>query len=274
MRLLQALLTPLLPLLLLLTTLALANPSSPRPSLSRRTLAGISVIDTPIVRDAQAYAKLHCSPSTYQHVMRTWLFGVYHLSHDALLASKVDLEVHAVGLILHDLATNHSLDDPFVSPDRRFEVDSAIAAADFLRNHPDGKKWHDYRVQRVWDGIALHAEPKLALYKEPDVFAIYWGNELDFSWDRPGGEKKGVTKEERDRVLKEFPRPEGEGGGGGPPGVSGFIAWYCKHKPESTYNTWMQAFGEVLVPGYSAVGHRVLDGSLAAGGLNMSQYLS
>ncbi|KAH6838395.1 hypothetical protein B0I37DRAFT_348539 [Chaetomium sp. MPI-CAGE-AT-0009] len=290
--------TLLSPFLLLLATmsfpsLTIAAPP-PSPFLPRRTLAGVSVIDTPIVRAAQAYAQLHCSPGTYNHVMRSWLFGALHLSHDPTLASQVDLEVHAIGLMLHDLATNQSLDAPFLTLDRRFEVDSAVAAADFIRSHPDGKNWPDYRVQRVWDGIALHAEPKFALYKEPDVFAIYWGNELEFSWGRPGGEQKGVTNEEHERVLKEFPRPA-EGGVGG---VFEFIAWFCRYKPESTYSklptfrcpsfsfliwgggvpividTFMQEFGELLVPGYSAVGHRVIDLSLAAVGLNMSDLLT
>ncbi|KAK4669886.1 uncharacterized protein QC763_206920 [Podospora pseudopauciseta] len=257
--------------LLLLSFPISTTATTPRPPYPNRTLVGITMIDTPIVRDAQAYARRYCSDSTYNHIMRSWLLGLLHLSHDPALASKIDLEVHALGLILHDLATNHSLSAPFVTPNRRFEVDSAIAAADFIRSHPDGKKWPGWRVQRVWDGIALHAEPGLALYKEADVFAIYWGNELEFSWERPGGERKGVTAEERERVLQEFPRPTLEEGGRG--NVFAFVAWYCKYKPESTYNTWMQPFGELLVPGYSAVGHRVIDGSLAAVGLNMSEIL-
>ena len=232
--------TPISRLLLLLLTLSLTLGAPPPPSLPHRTLAGISIVDTPIVRAAQAYAKKHCSLSTYNHVMRTWLFGVLHLSHNATLAAQVDLEVHAIGLLLHDLASNQSLDAPFLTLHRRFEVDSAVAAADFIhsfnsdsKNKVEGDLWPDYRVQRVWDGIALHAEPKFALYKEPDVLAIYWGNELDFSWSRPGGEKWGVTQEEFDRVMKEFPRPEAAGGSMG--GVLYFIAWWCKYKPESTY---------------------------------------
>lgn len=218
-----------------LTTAALQTP--PSSSLPHRTLAGISIVDTPIVRAAEAYAKLH-SPGSYNHVMRTWLFGALHLRHNSTLASQVDLEVHAIGLMLHDLASDHSLNHPFVTLNRRFEVDSAIAATDFIRSHPDGKIWPDYRVQRVWDGIALHAEPKFALYKEADVFAIYWGNELEFSWGRPGGEQKGVTKEEYDAVLKEFPREEGGGATG--TGLLEFIAWYCRYKPESTYGEFAQ----------------------------------
>ncbi|KAK0642091.1 hypothetical protein B0T16DRAFT_439431 [Cercophora newfieldiana] len=227
-------------------TAAAPHPSA---SLPHRTLAGISIIDTPIVRAAQAYAQLHCSPGTYNHVMRTWLSGVYHLSHNSTLASQVDLEVHALGLILHDLATHHDLNAEFVSRYRRFEVDSAVAAANFLRSY-----------------LQSHPEEK-----EADVFAIYWGNELEFSWGRPGGEKMGVTDEEYARVVKEFSREVGGGEGGG---ILEFVAWYCRFKPESTYrDTWMQPFGEMLVPGYSAVGHRLLDLNLAAAGVNVSKYL-
>ncbi|KAK1749378.1 hypothetical protein QBC47DRAFT_441864 [Echria macrotheca] len=275
-----------LPLFLFLTSFKLLATASPAPSpqspapahgpppptpssLPHRILAGVPVVDTPIVRDAQAFAKTY-SPGAYNHIMRCWLWGVLHLQHNATLAAQVDLEVHAVGLMLHDIASEHNLSHPFVSPNRRFEVDSAIAAASFIRSHPDGKNWPDWRVQRVWDGIALHAEPKFTLYKEPDVFAIYWGNELEFSYGRPGGERKGITEEERNRVLIEFPNDGGGPGGAGPnTGLLWFIAWYCKYKPESTYDNWMQSYGDV-VPGYSPVGHRLYDGALATAGVNVT----
>ncbi|KAK3983872.1 hypothetical protein QBC44DRAFT_254162 [Cladorrhinum sp. PSN332] len=255
--------SPFLPFLLAISShfpLTTAAPSPQAPShghlppdpssLPHRTLAGISIVDTPIVRDAEAYAKRY-SPGSYNHIMRSWLWGVLHLRHNATLASQVDLEVHAVGLMLHDIASDHNLSHPFVSPDRRFEVDSAIAAADFIRNHPDGKKWPDWRVQRVWDGIALHAEPKFALYKEPDVFAIYWGNELEWSYGKPAGERKGITEEEHEAVMKEFPN-EGGGDEGPSTGLLWFIAWYCKYKPESTYAVWGHGAG-LFAGGTSAV---------------------
>lgn len=53
----------------------------------------------------------------------------------------------------------------------------------------------------MWDGIVLYVEFGLVLYKEVDVFVIYWGNELEFLWERFGGERKGVMVEERERVL-------------------------------------------------------------------------
>ncbi|KAK3367228.1 hypothetical protein B0T24DRAFT_386004 [Lasiosphaeria ovina] len=258
----------LLPLLLTLTNAA--PPSSPSKSLPHRTLANISVVDTPIVRAAEAYAKQH-SPGSYNHVMRAWLFGCLHLSHNATLAAQVDLEVHAIGLMLHDLASDHPLANAFVTRDRRFEVDSAAAAANFIRSHADAKRnWPGWRVQRVWDGIALHAEPRFALHKEPDVLAIYWGNELEFSWAAPGGgEQKGVTRDEHEAVLRAFPRDEGRGAAAST-GLLAFAAWYCRYKPESTYDMWMQPYGELLVPGYSAAGHRLLDRALAVAGVDVS----
>jgi len=75
--------------------------------------------------------------------------GILHLRHNTTLAAQVDLEVHAVDLMLHDGVSDHNLPLPFVSPERRFEVDSAMATANFIRSRPDGKTWSDWRVQRV-----------------------------------------------------------------------------------------------------------------------------
>lgn len=41
----------------------------------RRMLASVSVVDTPIVRAAQQFARQHSDDKLYNHVMRAWLFG-------------------------------------------------------------------------------------------------------------------------------------------------------------------------------------------------------
>ncbi|KAL2137748.1 hypothetical protein VTI28DRAFT_8388 [Corynascus sepedonium] len=226
----------------------------PRPHpLPRRELAGVSVLDTPIVRAAQQFARKHSDDRLYNHVVRAWLFGTLLLDHNETLRAVVDEEVQAVGLLLHDLGANHSFDSPFVTHDRRFEVDGAYAARDFVLAHADGgpARWSDYRSQRLWDSIALHAEAKFALHKEPDVVAVYWGNNLDFS-----GPAHGVTEDEYAAVLEAFPKVNQR------EQVLEGIIWYCRHKPETTYDTFMQPYGEMFVPGYSAVGHRAIDGIL------------
>lgn len=68
-----------------------------------RELAGITVIDTPLVRSAQAFALAHSSSTTYNHVMRSWLFGALMVKNNATLQRTIDLEIQAVSALLHDL---------------------------------------------------------------------------------------------------------------------------------------------------------------------------
>ncbi|KAK4442359.1 hypothetical protein QBC34DRAFT_313315 [Podospora aff. communis PSN243] len=231
--------------LILSVSLASVAHAKPPHSPPRRTIAGVSVIDTPIVRAAQDFARAHSDVDQYNHVVRSCLFGALILTHNDTLRSSVDEEVQAVALVLHDLGMG-DFDSPFVTRDRRFEVDGAFAARDFIRSHPDGKRWNERRVQLVWDAIALHAEPKIALYKEPDVVAVYWGNDLDFS-----GPSFGVTEAEYNAVLAEFPKGMNQTLDG--------ILFHARFKPETTYDTFLQPFGEMFVPGYSALGHRAID---------------
>ncbi|KXX82079.1 hypothetical protein MMYC01_201567 [Madurella mycetomatis] len=238
-----------------LSSLALAQPfpgSSPhngRPP--RHTIAGVSVIYTPIVRDAQRFAREHSDDALYKHVMRSWLFGALALQHNDTLRGLVDEEVHAVAALLHDLGFERDPNSTIVSPDRRFEVDGAIASRTFIRGHRDGRRWEERRVQLVWDAIALHGESKIAYFKEPEVEAVARAIALDFS-----GPDRGITEAEYAAVQAEFPQDDLI------ENVKSTMIWLCSTKPSSTYDTWMQPYGERLVDGYSAVGHRAIDGVL------------
>lgn len=117
---------------------------------------------------------------------------------------------------------------PFVSPDRRFEVDGAIAARGFIRTHRDGARWEERRVQLVWDAIALHTEPRIAWFKEPDVAAVQKGVGMDFQ-----GPSFGVTSEEYNAVVGEFPKQ------GFRDSLNGTMIWLCQTKPQSTYGTFL-----------------------------------
>ncbi|KAK1759077.1 hypothetical protein QBC47DRAFT_436604 [Echria macrotheca] len=222
--------------------------AAPPPPLPRRTIANVSVLDTPLVRAAEAYMRDRSNNDLYAHVMRSWLFGTLILSHNTTLASMVDPEVQAVSLLLHDLGFDRTPGSKIVSADRRFEVDGAIAARAFIRDHESGRRWDERRVQLVWDSIALHTEPKYALYKEPDVQTVSNGVFLDFL-----GPQNGVTPEEYAAVVKEFPRD------GLRKSVTETFTWLCSTKPISTYDTFMQPFGERFVANYSAVGFRAID---------------
>ncbi|KAH8886595.1 hypothetical protein GQ53DRAFT_784867 [Thozetella sp. PMI_491] len=165
-----------------------------------QVIGGVTVIDTPLVRAAQAFAQQVSDAFLYNHIMRTWLFGALVMNHNTTLKQTVDLEVHAIGSMLHDLGL--VLNASWITKDRRFEVDSAAATTDFVEhqvsNNGEGAAWDAHRLQLLFDSVLLSSEYRFSLYKEPTVAVL-------------------VT------------------------------------------DSWQQAFGDAFVPGYSAVGQRILD---------------
>jgi hypothetical protein len=69
--------------------------------LQRTTIANISVPWTPIIKDAFAFAKENSDTLTFNHVVRSWLFGSLIISRDPTLTATVDLEAHAVATYAH-----------------------------------------------------------------------------------------------------------------------------------------------------------------------------
>lgn len=216
-------------------------------SLPSRIIAGVSVVDTPIVRSAQAYARRHSSDFLYKHIMRSWLFGVLMIEANHTLRATTDLEVHAVAAILHDLGWDRTLESSIVSPDRRFEVDGAIAARKFIRDHKDGRDWEERRVQLVWDAIALHTERRIAYFKEIDVQVVSKGISLDF--EGPG---LGVQAEAYDAVIREYPKGDLK------TGVNETLVWLCRTKPATTYGEWRDIYPALIC----ADGCRYMDATL------------
>ncbi|KAI0024470.1 hypothetical protein F4780DRAFT_602850 [Xylariomycetidae sp. FL0641] len=238
------------------SVLALAGTASAVPffnnlsSLPMTTIAGVEVVDTQIVRDAQALIK----PFTnylYTHQMRSWVLGAAMINANATLRRTTDLEVHAVATMLHDLGWDMTPGSPWVSQDKRFEVDGAIGARRWIRAHPDGRHWSEERVQLVWDAISLHGTQSISEYKQQDVATIVRSIGLDYS-----GPARGVAPDVYDGVTAVFPQNELESG------TNQTFIWMCQTKPAATYDTWLQGWGDYFVEGYSAVGNRSIDGFL------------
>jgi hypothetical protein len=196
--------------------------SVPR-GLPQRTIAGVNVVDTQIVRDAHDFVLEHSTSWLYKHVMRSWLFGALIINHNETLRQSVDLEAHAIGALLHDLGWDLSVDSPFVSEDKRFEVDGAIAARQFVRNHEHGRHWDETRVQQVWDSIALHTMASIYNYKEPVVKTVGNGIYTDFA-----GPLLGIEQSEFKSVVDEFPNTDMADG------YNSTLIWLCQHKPLTT----------------------------------------
>jgi len=140
---------------LTLFCITIAMPAGHSPQLPNRVLVGVTVPDTPLIQDALDYTRQHTTPGIFNHVMRSWLYGVI-ISSRVPAFQNVDKEVHAVSTILHDLGWDPS--GALITPDKRFDVDGANAAREFLRSKAPS-----------WDSIALHSTPSFAAHKQVEV---------------------------------------------------------------------------------------------------------
>jgi hypothetical protein len=193
-------------------------------------LAGIKVPDSALVRDAIELARSSSSPFLFNHVMRSWLFGV-------LIAERAqaapDSEVLAVSAILHDLG----LTDRFAAQDR-FEVDGANAARSFLNDRNIPKQ----QIQLVWDAIALHTTRSIALHKEPEVAFTHSG----ISLDAIGAGLELISQEKLRAVLIEFPRLSMK------TELKACLCSIVRRKPQTSYDNILRDFGTQYVDGYKA----------------------
>jgi hypothetical protein len=193
-------------------------------------LAGIKVVDTPLVRDAVELARSSSEPYLFNHAMRSWLFGIL-LSEGAELVP--DPELLAVSAVLHDLG----LTDRYTGEDR-FEVDGANAARAFLKDRGISTQ----QTQVVWDAIALHTTRSIALHKQPEVAMTHSGIAVDVIG-------VGLDRIPQDRlraVLAEFPRLAMK---------DQFQACLCnvvRRKPETSFDNVLRDIGSRYVEGFTA----------------------
>ncbi|KAI0485653.1 hypothetical protein F4859DRAFT_471979 [Xylaria cf. heliscus] len=233
--------------------LAVTASCTPRPGhyptkLPTTNLYGVEVVDTQIVRDARNVIK-DFTPYLHKHSLRTWLLGAAAINANKTLKASIDLELHAVTTILHDLGWDMTPNSPWISPDKRFEVDGALGAVKFVKGHKDAKNWDPVRLEKVYDGIALHGSPGLQEGKNNDVQWIL----KSISFDNPGARNPVIPEAQYNSVLAAL--PAGDIGYG----TNETWVWLAATKPEATYNTIVEPFGTAFVPGYNAIGHRIFD---------------
>lgn len=193
-----------------------------------RLLGGVTVSDTPLVRQAMEYAREHSEPYLYHHAVRSWLFAVrlgqlQQVAHDA--------EVVAVATLLHDIGLTAAATGP-----RRFEIEGA----DLARSFAQARGLDDRRAQLVWDTVALNSTPSIALYKEADVALCTAGIGLDFG----GAGYDRFPPNEMRAILAAFPRL------GMKRGFTDAVCRICIARPETTYDNFARDFGERFVTGY------------------------
>ena len=222
------------------------------PALSTHVIAGITVPDTPLITKALAYARSLMDDQGYNHIIRSWLTGMAIISHlPTSMTASIDLEAFAIANLLHDLGW--AITGDVVSTDKRFEVDGANAARDFIQREVEGSQgWDAHRLQLVWDAIALHTTPSIARFKQPEVVFTSLGIFAELAGPAVAPEG-ALSQAEFDGIAAEFPRANLK------EYIRETMCRLCRTKPETTYDNFVGSYGERFLEGFSLKGKQQVD---------------
>ncbi|KAI1183516.1 hypothetical protein F5B17DRAFT_434536 [Nemania serpens] len=213
-------------------------------------IAGVEVVDTQIVRDARAIIAKFPDYLHY-HCMRVWLLGAATINANKTLKAEVDLEAHALGTILHDLGWDMSPNSPWITKENRFEVDGALGTLKFIKSHKSYRPsvWTPARLERIYDGIALHGSVGIHPYKNVDSKWIT----NSVGYDGVNFFPAEVPTDKFNSVVAKYPKDNFQ------KGAIETFTWLAATKPDAVYNTFVEPFGTYYVPGFNATGHRSFD---------------
>lgn len=192
-------------------------------------VAGIKIPDSTIAKQATELLLDHGTTFLYNHSLRVFLFGSLNAQRQNIAYDKELLYVSAV---FHDLG----LTSTYSSADKRFEVDGANAARDFLKGHGLSKQ----SIQLVWDAIALHTTIGVAEHKEAEVALLYSGVGLDVM----GEGYEHLTEQQREEIIKQFPRTNFKKNI-----IPTFFDGF-KHKTETTFGNIKTDVCTFMIPGF------------------------
>ncbi len=132
------------------------------------TIAGVTIPDTPLVRDVTALIRDAEDDLLFDHSRRVFLFGALQGRRRGL---QPNLEMLYVGAMFHDIG----LTQRYRTSTLRFEVDGANAARDFLLDHGVDEA----AARTVWLSIALHTTPGVPEFLDPEIALVTAGVETD-----------------------------------------------------------------------------------------------
>lgn len=195
-----------------------------------KEVAGVSLPDSKLAREATDFARGLSAPIVFNHVMRTYLFGELVGRARGL---TFDRELFYLGAVFHDLGQT----ERFMGT-QRFEVDGADAAAEFLNARGVPKE----SVEVVWDAVAFHTSRGIVERKRPEIALVSAGAGVDvlgLGFDR-------LPKAAVDQVVAAFPRP------GFKKAYQKVLAEVVARKPRTAGLTFLADIGRRHVAGYKA----------------------
>jgi hypothetical protein len=180
-------------------------------------VAGVSIPNSAMARAATELMRDTQSCLLFDAARRVFLFASLigegrelRFDHDLLYVSALFLRIGVTGLYCHS--------------QQRFEIDSADAAAEFLRGY--GRSRDD--IAQVWDAIALHTTPGIPQHRPGLTALLAAGVETDLL----GTYCAMLGPHALGSIFSAFPRE------------SGFKLKYLhtlaqgqRHRPQSTYGT-------------------------------------
>jgi HD superfamily phosphodiesterase len=201
----------------------------PQENRMAQTIAGITIPDTEMIREATELVREAATPVLFHHSSRVFLFGSLKGRHRGL---RADPELLYVGAMFHDLG----LTERYRRTDQRFEVDGADLARDFLLTH--GRT--EAEARSVWLAIALHTTPGIVEHLEPVVALVTAGVETDvLGFDLaeidPGDVEEVVAAHERPNFKRKILEAFTDG---------------MKERPDTTFGTMNDDVLAHFVPGF------------------------
>ena len=181
------------------------------------SIAGVRIPDSKLAQAATELVRDTESDLLFHHSTRVYYFGALAGLRKKL---KFDPELLYIGAMFHDIG----LTKQYSSATERFEVDSANAARDFLRQ----QGIDEAAIEIVWDAIALHTTPGMPQHKKPEVALVTAGVEMDVL----GIGYLNVPDVQREAVTEAHPR----GVHFKEQIIHAFHDGFC-HKPETTFGT-------------------------------------
>jgi hypothetical protein len=193
------------------------------------TIAGISVPDSALAREATEFVRDVSTQLLYDHSRRVYFWGSLLGLQRGL---EPDPELLYIGAMFHDIG----LLEGHRSTDQRFELDGADAARAFLERHglPESK------IAVVWDAIALHTTPEIPYRKAPEIALVTAGVECDV----PGLHVDELAPQQRSAVIAAHPRIDFKRGI-----VDAFFEG-MRDRPDTTFGTMNTDILEGRLPGY------------------------
>jgi len=154
-------------------------------------IGGISVPDSKLAREMAEFVRDTESPLLFHHSSRVYYWGALTGKRWSL---RFDPELLYAGAMFHDMG----LTPRYASADKRFEVDGANAARDFLRGHGISRQ----DIDTVWTAIALHTTPGIPQHMHPVIALVTAGVEMDVL----GIAYSEFSDAEREAVVQAHPR--------------------------------------------------------------------